>query len=78
MSWTAEIYIGEMRPWPGSVSVRRGGEERTYVPERTCHVVRYPLGIHDDSYAEICSECRVVIEPDVYYCANCGARIEEE
>lgn len=36
MSWSPDLYIGEMRPWPDSVHVMRGssGEARRYVPER--------------------------------------------
>ena len=38
MSWSPELYIGEMRPWPNSVRVRRGrnGESRDYVTKTVC------------------------------------------
>lgn len=32
MSWSPDLYIGEMRPWPESVTVRRGNESKAYVP----------------------------------------------
>ena len=36
MSWSPDLYIGELRPWPDSVRVVRGnsGEARRYMPER--------------------------------------------
>lgn len=36
MSWSPDLYIGELRPWPDSVHVVRGnsGEARRYTPER--------------------------------------------
>ena len=47
--------------------------------ERTCRIEMYPLGLHEeDGEAPICSECRVTIDEDVYYCPNCGARVEVE
>lgn len=33
MTWTTDIHIGELRPWPESVDVVRGDETRRYVPE---------------------------------------------
>lgn len=43
--------------------------------ERMCHIVETPLGIHDDTTAEVCSECRVTIDRDCNYCPNCGAKV---
>lgn len=36
MSWSPDLFIGEMRPWPDSVHVVRGktDETRRYTPER--------------------------------------------
>ena len=36
MSWSPDLYIGELRPWPDSVHVVRGNtdETRRYFPER--------------------------------------------
>lgn len=36
MSWSPDLYIGELRPWPDSVHVVRGNtdEKRRYFPER--------------------------------------------
>lgn len=38
MSWSPELYIGSLRPWPNAVVVMRGisGEMQRYVPERVC------------------------------------------
>lgn len=46
--------------------------------ERTCRIEEVPLGIHDDTTADVCSECRVTIERDDYYCPNCGAKVVTE
>ena len=32
MSWSPDLYTGELRPWPESVTVKRGKESRAYVP----------------------------------------------
>ena len=42
MSWSPDLYIGEMRPWPESVTVRRGNESRVYVP------LDNPLATYDE------------------------------
>ena len=67
--------------WPEYVDVISpdGAEHIIYVPERTCHIEMYPMGLHEeDGEAPICSACRVAIDEDVYYCPNCGARVKEE
>lgn len=47
-------------------------------PERMCHIEKWPLGTHiDDGCADICSNCRVAIESDFYYCPNCGSKVVE-
>lgn len=80
MSWSPDLYIGELRPWSDAVNVVRdlSGEERRYVPERTC---RYEL---KDGWF-VCSSCgrstRAFegkgdpLDPP-NYCPNCGARVE--
>lgn len=51
---------------------------RGYVPERTCRIEKWPLGIHaDDEFVDICSNCRTDIDESYYYCPNCGARVKE-
>jgi len=42
MSWSIEQHIGELRPWPDSVTVVRGRaeESRRYVPEPQERIVR--------------------------------------
>lgn len=49
MSWSPDLIIGELRPWPDSVVVTRGSrlDSRIYVPQealtakelRECHVM---------------------------------------
>ena len=67
------------KTWPSYIKVISGkAEVRTYTPERTCHVETVPLGIHDDTTAGVCSECRVPLDGDEYYCPNCGAKVVSE
>lgn len=77
MSWTADIYIGEMRPWPDALYAVRdlSGERRLYVPERTCHEIE-----DEDTGFIICSECGAVHDEDYtsYHCWCCGAKVVDE
>lgn len=70
--WTDESQV-----FPSHIVVIDGKcEIRNYTPELLCYVDMVPLGTHcDDGEAEVCSECRVPIDDDLYYCPNCGARI---
>lgn len=60
MSWSSELYIGENRPWPGTVRVIRGKTEETlcYVPEPPTCTMR-PDGYYGEQYG-------------IYKCSNCG------
>lgn len=74
MSWSPELFIGELRPWPDSVHVVRGktDEIRRYVPERTCHEVwNAKEQVHELS---CCG--RDAWLSGVYFCPMCGARID--
>lgn len=81
MTWRAEVYIGEMRPWPDAVDVVRGrtGEAAEYVPGRTCRLVETVY--HDGSgvwYHELsCGHyAETVVKAPPSYCPECGARVE--
>jgi len=73
MSWTPELYIGGLRPWPDAVRVIRSqtDESKTYVPDRTA--TRKVI-----SYGAIgrcnCSACNWCVDPFDAYCRRCGAR----
>lgn len=75
-----ELHFCYRDTWPEYLAAKIPGESevRTYTPERTCHVETVPLGIHDDTTADVCSECRVPLDGDEYYCPNCGARVKED
>lgn len=88
MTWRAEVYIGEMRPWPDAVDVVRGrtGEAAEYVPGRTCHVEAFDDGMDEaldggiTSYSPpmwylSCSHTSEGMERPSY-CPDCGARVE--
>ena len=85
MSWSPELFIGELRPWPDTVHVVRGktDETRLYVPERTCryefvaNIVR--CGISLNSCGLKCSECgrdQIYMEAPKY-CPECGCKVVE-
>ena len=74
MSWSPDIHIGEMRPWPDTVRVVRGetDETRRYVPERKAiRKVR--------TYGAIgrcnCSVCNWAIDQYDRFCRRCGAEL---
>lgn len=87
MSWSPDLYIGELRPWPDTVHVVRGKTEETrrYVPERTCRDVADTPQYGYKTRFE-CSECGYEYsavggfgcdygdEPDFRFCPNCGAK----
>lgn len=63
--------------WPDSVVVDNGGdvlegtyESMTYVPERTCEIIKATFDWE-------CSECHERIFESVNYCPNCGAKVVE-
>lgn len=72
MSWTPELYIGSMRPWPDAVRVVRSqtDESMLYAPERTCKVVSQPQDMWE-------CECEKAWwhggAPN--YCPNCGRNV---
>ena len=93
MSWSPELFIGEMRPWPDSVHVVRGktGETVRYFPERTCRAE-----LNGERSAVICSECgsqmplkgwgefrdwggvtRIGTFTAYPHCPNCGCKVVE-
>lgn len=88
MSWTPDLIIGELRPWPDAVWVIRGDtdEARRYVPEQTCHVEAYDDGIdegHDGEwfcyapptwYLSCGHRAEGAERPN--FCPSCGARVE--
>lgn len=80
MSWSPELHIGELRPWPDSVRVVRGESlvASYYVPERTAK--RVVVFSHDTDCAtgdSKCSECGGTVNPFALFCEHCGARFEE-
>lgn len=80
MSWTTDLYIGELRPWPDVVHVRRGWKElRRYVPERMCHLE--PWEVEQDTGFYDCMKCGCGYVADIAdwnewrFCPNCGAKM---
>lgn len=73
MSWTAELHIGELRPWPDAVHLYRGNtyDMKAYMPDTTA--TRKVT-----SYGAIgrcnCSACNWCVDPFDAYCRRCGAR----
>lgn len=85
MSWTPELYIGGMRPWPDAVRVVRSqtDESVTYVPERTCQIETTENWLPAERYHR-CKECGAFfavldashdIPPRL--CPNCGRKVEK-
>ena len=82
MSWTPDLIIGELRPWPDAVRVIRGetDEAKRYVPEKKC---RYEL--RDGWF--VCSSCGRrtwafegkgdPLSPP-RFCPDCGAKVVDE
>lgn len=86
MSWSPDLHIGELRPWPDSVHVVRGrtGETLQYLPESTCRME--PDGYYGEQYGIYkCSSCGELwqfehggpTENHWKSCPRCGARIED-
>ena len=73
MSWSPEVFIRELRPWPDSVHVVRGrtGEKLRYLPERTCHLVGEDLGYTIAPTCGACGHKWVAFN----YCPMCGAKV---
>lgn len=65
--------------WPDEIIVYHQltpNIKHSYMPVRFCHVENVPMGICvDDGDVDVCSECRVPIDSDCYYCGNCGAKV---
>lgn len=94
MSWSPELFIGDLRPWPDTVHVVRGktDEMQRYVPERnvperTCHDLR----VFDSWDMFTCSSCKALIlrnavhfnidgftDNSIRFCPNCGAKVVDE
>ena len=80
MSWSPDVYIGEMRPWPDTVHVVRGktDEMRRYVPEMACESVydkRYYKGMRGYCEGRYCSKCKEPLFGDFRFCPWCGRKI---
>ena len=75
MSWSPDLYIGEMRPWPESVTVRRGNESKKYVPDKVAHKVTHT----EDGIVGrcTCDSCGRSVRRAFASCPWCGARFEE-
>ena len=86
MSWTPDLIIGELRPWPDSVRVVRGDtdEAKRYVPERACRFITVidqdPSRRHRGNICE-CSECGhryargFIVDEHLKFCPECGAKV---
>ena len=73
MSWSPDLHIGELRPWPDSVHVVRGkaDETRRYFPELTAtRIVRTYDGLTGICK---CSSCDRTISVYDKFCKHCGA-----
>ena len=73
MSWSTDLHIGELRPWPDSVHVVRDNTEetRSYFPERTAtRIVRTYDGLTGICK---CSSCDRTISVYDKFCKHCGA-----
>ena len=73
MSWSPDLTIGELRPWPDAVNVVRGRTDETvrYVPERTAtRIVRTYDGLTGICK---CSSCERTISVYDKWCKHCGA-----
>lgn len=92
MSWTHEMYIGSMRPWPSLIRVlRTDGEMQEYEPKRgVCSAdeteriwCRCKGGLHDrflTVHVMECNECGRTYEHvngSYEFCPHCGRRIME-
>ena len=88
MSWSTEVFIGELRPWPDTVHVIRGktDEMRRYVPERTCEYVIEDNMNESEGMGDVwfrCTNCETCYD---YYaddwllkmpnCPKCGATVK--
>lgn len=75
MSWSPDLYTGEMRPWPESVMVRRGNESKKYVPDKVAHKVTHT----EDGIVGCCTcdSCGKTVHRAFASCPWCGARFEE-
>ena len=76
MSWSPELFIGELRPWPDTVHVVRGKTEETrrYVPERTCKD-KAESGPY--FWCDSCNQFIIYPSPP-NYCPECGAKVVDE
>ena len=74
MSWSPDLYTGEMRPWPESVTVRRGQESKTYVPDKVAHKVTHT----EDGIVGrcTCDSCGRTVRRAFATCPWCGAKFE--
>lgn len=78
MSWSPDLFIGELRPWPDTVHVVRGktDEARRYVPERTAKRVRVTVDEMRCIGHDECSGCGATVGMGDRFCRMCGARLE--
>ena len=62
-----------------SITLIINGEQRKYVPERTCRAVLPPYWRHVEEIAE-CSVCgrQLLLDDDDEYCPRCGAKVVDD
>ena len=77
MSWSPDLFIGELRPWPDSVHVVRGrtDDERRYFPRETAKRVTVTVDERGTVGRCMCSECGGKVDQDDAFCRHCGKEL---
>ena len=77
MSWSPDLFIGELRPWPDSVHVVRGrtDEARRYFPRERAKRVRSLADERGTVGRCTCSECGGKVDQDDAFCRHCGKEL---
>lgn len=86
MSWSPDVFIGELRPWPDTVHVVRGktDETRNYVPESERDMWRDLVGemVHPDVCDQLQAENAKLhaelTDLRLGSCPSCGIKVENE